>query len=66
MELSNRRKELVLKYHNILFNSLPDEGLTLAEVLANIYDRNPLVYEWLYDELRFSDAHVDAWMLKEE
>jgi hypothetical protein len=66
MGLSDRRKGLVDKYYYILFQTLPSENETLAEVLADIYDRNPLVYDWIYDDLRFSDEHVDAWMLKEE
>jgi hypothetical protein len=52
-------RALIEKWYAILFmKDLPDK--TLAEVLVDICDRNPQVYEMIYDELKFTRYHQDA------
>ncbi len=58
-ELNASSRALIEKWYAILFRKgLPDG--TLAEVLVDICDRNPQVYEMIYDELKFTRYHQDA------
>jgi hypothetical protein len=45
-------------YYYILFGKHPPKDLTLAEVLADIFDRNPQIYHLLVNDMR--RTNVDA------
>tara|TARA_R100000656_G_scaffold124922_1_gene104372 strand:- start:1774 stop:1950 length:177 start_codon:yes stop_codon:yes gene_type:complete len=46
----------VAGYFYILFGKHPPKDHTLAEILADIYDRNPQIYDTLVHDLRKTNA----------
>ena len=46
----------IFGYYYILFGYHPPNDLTLAELLADIHDRNPQIYTLLAHDLRRTNA----------
>jgi len=50
--MARRKGPNVGEFYYILFGVHPPEDLTLSEILAEIYERNPQVYDMLAYDLR--------------
>jgi hypothetical protein len=42
-------------WYNLLFSNSPPKDLTLAEILAEIFEKNPQVYHLIERELRLTN-----------